>query len=131
MRKFLSIINEITNDAINNIAYFLKNNLMKFAGALNLIEPYVMYLIGQNVALNRGQLAVGGEIFVPLIFVVVIYYIRGTANKLRKGTTIPIPEIRFTEVDDDGEVSVDYKRIQEMLLYMADLEDWMERKGIL
>ena len=37
----------------------------------------------------------------------------------------------FTEVDDYGEVSIPNNRIQELILYLADLEDWLERKGLL
>lgn len=52
------------------------------------------------------------------------------ANKKGRGNEIPVPADRFTEVSDDGEISVNSNRLQEMLVYMADLEDWMERKGI-
>lgn len=131
MKKFLRIFAEITFEAICSFTYFLKNNLMTFANVLNLILPYTMYFIGQYVVFDRGNIAVGGEIFVPLIFIVVIYYLKSTANKIGKGVTIPLPNKRFTQVDDDGEVSIEHKRIQEMLLYMADLEDWLERKGLL
>lgn len=131
MRKFFRIIIEITLDAINNLMYFIKNNLVRFATLLNLILPYLMYCVGQYVANNRNEFAIGGEIFIPLIFVVIIYYLKSTANKLRKGLTIPVPDKRFTSVDEDGEVTIENRRIQELILYLADLEDWLERKGIL
>ena len=57
--------------------------------------------------------------------------LRSYANKIGKGTTIPVPDKRFTEVDDYGEVSIPNNRIQELILYLADLEDWLERKGLL
>ena len=116
---------------IYNFTYFIENNLVKFANILNLLLPYVMYFIGQRIAADRGKIVVGGELFIPLIFVVIIYFLRSTANKLGKGTTIPVPDKRFTQTDEDGEVSIEHKRIQELILYLADLEDWMERKGLL
>lgn len=131
MKRVLRILVEITYDAFCSFAYFVKNNLVNFANILNLIIPYVMYFIGQYVVANRNEIAVGGELFVPLVFIVLIYYLRSTANKIGKGTTIPLPDKRFTQVDEDGEVSIEHKRIQELILYMADLEDWMERKGML
>lgn len=131
MKRVLRILVEITYDAFCSFAYFVKNNLVNFANILNLIIPYVMYFIGQYVAADRNEIAVGGELFVPLVFIVLIYYLRSTANKIGKGTTIPLPDKRFTQVDEDGEVSIEHKRIQELILYMADLEDWMERKGML
>ena len=131
MKRFVEIMFEITIDAFNNVLYFIKNNLMVFATTLNTIIPYIMYIIGQQVMMDRNKFTVGGEIFVPLVFAIIIYYLRSTANKMRKGITIPLPDKRFTTVDDDGEVSIENKRVQELILYMADLEDWLERRGML
>lgn len=127
----MRILLEITCETICSFTYFIKNNLITFANILNLLVPYIMYFIGQYTALGRHDIGVGGEIFTPLIFLVIIFYLKSTANKLGKGITIPLPDKRFTTVDDDGEVSIENRRIQELLLYMADLEDWMERKGVL
>lgn len=131
MKKFLRVLMEVTADALCGFAYFIENNLTNFANVLNLILPYLMYLIGQYVALDRGEFATGGELFIPVIFVVITYYLKSSANKLGKGITVPVPEKRFTQVDDDGEVNVENRRVQELILYLADLEDWLERKGLL
>lgn len=131
MKKFIWIICEITFDIIRAAGYFIKNNLRTFANLLDLILPYLMYFIGQYVCEKIGFLNVGVEIFIPLGFVVLIHYIRSAANKLGKGITIPIPNKRFTRVDEDGEVTIENRRIQELILYLADLEDWMVRKGLL
>lgn len=131
MKKVLRIIGEITFETFYGIAYFIESNLRNFAAILNVILPYVMYFIGQYVAADRKGIAVGGELFIPALFIVLIYYLKSTANKLGKGTTIPTPEKRFTQVDDDGEVSIENNRVQELILYLADLEDWLERKGLL
>lgn len=129
--KVLRIVGEITYETWCSVTYFVKSNLINFARILNLLLPYAMYFIGQYVANNRKEIAIGSELFVPLLFVVIIYYLKSTANKIGKGTTIPVPDKRFTEVDDYGEVSVENNRLQEMILYLADLEDWMKRKGLL
>lgn len=131
MKKLFRILVEITSDAICGFAYFIESNLMGFAKILDLILPYLMYLIGQYVALDRRAFATGGELFIPMIFVVITYYLKSSANKLGKGITVPVPEKRFTQVDDDGEVNIENRRVQELILYVADLEDWLERKGLL
>ena len=131
MKTFFSIIGSIFVDIARAVYYFITNNLRNFAKFLNFILPYVMYSIGQYVRNQRGMLSVGGEIFIPLIFCILIFFIKSYANKIGKGTTIPIPNKRFTEEDDDGEVSIENRRIQELILYTADLEDWLERKGLL
>lgn len=123
------IIKEVTTEAISGAMYAVQFNMRYLANFVNIGTPYLMYVLGQNMALSRGEFAVGGEIFVPVVLMVLTYYIRQISNKVNKGTRIPIPQERFTEVDEDGEVSVRQDRISEMLLYMADLEDWMARKG--
>ena len=129
MKRFYEIIIDVTLDAIGNITYFIKNNLMNFAIILNLILPYVMYCLGQYVA--NGTIVIGPEILIPILFAIVIYYLKSSANKIGKGITIPVPDKRFTEVDDDGEVNIEQNRLQELILYIADLEDWLERKGLM
>lgn len=131
MKRFLKITSAIIHDVVQAIRYFITNNLRNFVRILNFILPYIMYIIGQKVCLERGKIAFGGELLIPIVFCVITYYIRSYANKIGKGTTIPVPEKRFTEVDDDGEVSIRNSRIQELILYLADLEDWLERKGLL
>lgn len=131
MKKFVRFTIEILIEALNGFSYIVKSNLRNLAWLLNLLTPFIMYFIGQYVVLNRGYFDVGGEIFIPILILFVIYFLRSMANKYRKGTTIPVPEERFTEVDDDGEVSVRNDRLQELILYLADLEDWLERKGLL
>lgn len=131
MKKILRIIVEITHETIINVGYFIESNLRNFATILNVLLPYMMYFIGQYIAVERGKVAIGGEILIPLFFTVIIFYFKSTANKLGKGTTIPLPDKRFTKVEEDGEITIENKRVQELILYLADLEDWMERKGLM
>lgn len=127
----LETILEILDSWVNSITHFVKSNLRNFAKMLNILMPYIMLFVGQYVYSKRNTFVVGGEIFIPLIACIVICFIRSYANKIGKGTTIPIPHKRFTSVDDNEEVSIEYDRVQELLLYTADLEDWLERKGLL
>lgn len=131
IKTFLRITMGIILDVIYLIIYFVSNNLKNFARLLNLLLPYAMYIIGQYMYKERGKFAVGSELFIPICVCVVIYFLHSFANKIGKGITIPVPNERFTEVDDDGEVTVENRRLQELILYMADLEDWLERKGLL
>lgn len=122
---------ELIEDFVQAVTYFIKSNLRNFANMLNFILPYLMYFIGQYVFNERGKVEIGAEIFIPLAVCIIIYFIRSYANKIGKGTTIPVPYERFTEVSDEDEVSIENNRIQELILYVADLEDWLERKGLL
>ena len=131
MKRFFSIMGSIIIDIIRAIDYFITSNLRNFAWFLNFILPYLMYIIGQKIYEARGCFGIGSELFIPIIFCIITYILRSYANKIGKGTTIPVPEKRFTEVDDYGEVSIPNSRVQELILYLADLEDWLERKGLL
>lgn len=127
----MNVLKELVFDFFRTIKYFIESNLRMFASLLNIMLPYIMYFIGQYIFNNRKEFAVGSEILIPLLFCIVIYFIRSYANKIGKGITIPVPNKRFTEVDDNDEVSIEHSRIQELILYTADLEDWLERKGLL
>lgn len=131
MKKFIRICLIIMIDLFNSVRYFIVNNLRNFVTLLNIILPYLMLYIGQYVYKVRDRYAVGGEVFIPLIIGFLIYFVRAYANKIGKGSDIPVPSKRFTSEDDFGEVSISNNRVQELILYMSDLEDWMERKGML
>lgn len=131
MKKLCNILTEITYEAYCGFIYFIKSNLTTFSNILSFILPYMMYFLGKHTT-NGNKFDIGYEaIIMPLVFFVLVYYLRSTANKVGTGKNVPIPDKRFTEVDEDGEVRIEHKRIQELILYMADLEDWMERKGML
>jgi len=125
MKRFLSIFLEVTYDAFRNIGNFITNNMLNFANILNLLLPFAMYFVGKQ------EMSIDIWILFPIIPMILVYYAKNIANKIGKGITVPIPEKRFTEIGDEGEVSVENERLQEMLLYMADLEDWLQRKGLL
>lgn len=44
-------------------------------------------------------------------------------------TGFPVPPKRFTSESRDGEVTVENSRLQEMILYVCDVEDWLESSG--
>lgn len=129
--KYLRVAAEVAIDILQTIGMWLLNNLRNFATIINILLPYLCLYLGQTVYQERGYFAVGGEIFVPVLTMLVIWYIRLFANKVGKGVTLPRPAKRFTEVSSDGEINIPQERLEELIIYMADLEDWMERKRLL
>lgn len=129
--KSYEFIAETIFEVFSNVGNFLKNHLVTIANLITVIIPYVMYVVGQDVANEGKGFSIGWELIIPLMALLVVYTLKSIANKIGKGITIPIPSKRFTEVDDDGEVSIEVNRTQELLLYIADLEDWLERKGLM
>ena len=129
--KILKLIIEITLDIIFTIKRWVSNNLRYIAAVITVALVYGMYIIGQYMFMQRAQFAIGGEAFIPLIVLIIIHYIRSAANKLNKGSKIPKPQKRFTKVSDDGEISIENDRLQEVIVYVSNLGDWLERRGLL
>lgn len=130
--KFIRITVDILYEVYYEILDVIGGNLRNVAIILRTGLPYLMWYIGADLYEQRGEFAVGGEIFIPLIVFVFTYYIRQYANRLGKGDRIPVPEKRFTEQgEEDGEYTVETKRVEEMIIYMSKLEDWLQRKGLL
>lgn len=130
MKRALKLIADATKTMISEITYALTFNARYLAVLIETACPFGMYFIGQQMAVHRGYIAVGGELVIPIVVIIVVYYMKEISNRLNKGVRIPIPTKRFTEVDHEtGEVNVRQDRLQELILYLADLEDWLERKG--
>lgn len=130
MKKVLRIIIEVFKDVLHEIAWVLGGALYPMAVFFEIILPYAMLLIGVSCYEMRGKFAIGGEVFIPLFVLFIVDFAKRCANKIGRGNDVPIPERRFTEIDSDGEVSIDSSRLQELILYMGNLEDWIERKGL-
>lgn len=44
-------------------------------------------------------------------------------------TGFPVPAKRFTSEHRDGEITIENGRLQEMIIYVCDVEDWLESSG--
>ena len=42
---------------------------------------------------------------------------------------MPIPDKRYTIVDEEGNVHMDRNKYMEMMIYVATVEDYLERHG--
>ena len=120
----MPILKSIIQDSILQAKNYLDDHIFSFADALSLFLPFLMFFIG-----SYGVTWLGCELLIPVFAFVLIHLMRQYANKIGKGIAIPLPMERFTECQGDGEVNVQYARLQEMILYMADLEDWLKRNG--
>ena len=109
---------------------FILNNLYYAAMLLVLGTPYLMYWVCIEVYKQRGYFAIGGEMFIPIFIYGIVLFLRKIAEEYNKGPEIPIPGKRFTykSITDDS-VSIDRERIFEMMQYVNDMENYLERVG--
>ena len=66
---------------------------------------------------------------IPLLVWITTSIVGIYLNNKGIGERFPIPQERFTEKLPDGEVRLRNDRLQELILYMKDLEDWFENNG--
>lgn len=129
--KFFEMVGAITYEAWCTVRYNIVSNVYNVGAFVSMALPYVMCAVGQQIALERGYVALGGELLIPVVFGAIAYYMKAIGNKSGKGKSMPIPAKRFTTVDEDGEVTIERARLNELILYQADLEDWFAKRGML
>lgn len=125
--RIFELVGAATRELLATIEYVVVSNLWAIAMLVDGMCPYVMYVLGQYRSIHAGGLSWGIELVLPIVIAVVVFYYKAIANRLGKGDRFPVPAEPFTEVHDDGEVTVRQDRLQEMILYVADVEDWLER----
>lgn len=92
---------------------------------ISTFTPIMCFIIGKK-QLHSNDI---GIIVCIFLFQFVIYMNKRMTGKRGKGNEVPVPSKRFSYVSEDGEVSIDTTRLQELILYIGDLEDYLERKG--
>lgn len=127
--KTFKLVKEVINESIASAKFTAKYVIKKLPEILNLTLPYAMYFLGQKLMADRNEYIFGGELFIPILVILIVSFLRSLADKMNVGNRVPVPDKRFTEVGDDGEVTIIQDRIQELILYVADLEDYLEKKN--
>ena len=126
-KKYIKAAGESFFDTMVSFGRFMLNVLKAVVSSYGVVFPYFCLWLGQHCYRVRGNFSIGSEWGLPVIVFIVFCYSKKFLKRIGKGSSIPVPESRFTNVDEDGEINVDKKRIEELLVYMADLEDWLER----
>ena len=128
MKGFINLCSTLGTIGIELIQDFfrmLKNGIPIFSIILKASIPYMMYYFGKYEPNKIYWL------FLPMVVWFVTIVLDRLAEKTGKGKNIPVPIKRFTEEDSDGEVSIEQSRLQEMILYVNDVEDYLERHHLI
>lgn len=112
---------------IKIVKYKVTHLLKPISKLMIFIVPYVMYYIG------KGKIVFDSNLFIPIIIYCIASIIRRVSDIMIgiKEDTFPTPRERFTTVNEDGEASVKDQRIYELIIYVAEVEDWLQNKGLL
>ena len=119
--KLINMLGTIGYEMIMDFFRMLKNGIPIFSIILKASIPYMMYYFGKYEPNKMYWL------FLPMIVWFVTIVFDRLAEKTGNGKNIPVPIKRFTEEDSDGEVSIEQSRLQEMILYVNDVENYLER----
>jgi len=128
-KGFIFLWDDCIVPLFSEVGYFVVKNLYFMSIVLKIATPYLFLLIVCDLYNSRGYFGFGGEYAFPIVMYILIYIMQRIANKNNAGNGIPTYPKRFTEETSDGGVSVNQDDIQEMLLYMADVENYLERNG--
>lgn len=130
-KSILKVIKKSFRRRIKQIKVFIGNNLYYMPIMIDAILPYLMLIIGEYVYKQRSAYVIGGELLVPVFVTIISTLIRDYADESNKGKNIPLPRDgkRYTYVDKDDNVSIIQSNYQELIIYVSEVEDYLERIG--
>jgi hypothetical protein len=130
-RKFTENVYVMMINFIWHLGKLAANLSGTVGNVIIVLSPFLMLYIGEYVYCDRGYWAIGGEVMLPVVLLIIGFALKAYARVSGNDHyDLPVPRHRFTHVDyNSGQVDIENKRLQEMILYMADLEDWFERNG--
>ena len=128
MTELFYIILEGFQRAFKATVYFIKHNLKKLSKGVLVALPFIMYYLGTRYGLSKNGIAMW--IIIPSLVFGLSAMIDWIAKNYENKVDLPVPPKRFTRVDEDGEVTIETKRLQELIIWLSEYEDWLERRGI-
>ena len=102
--------------------YSLIEELDKLAVAIQILIPIVIAM---------GNLSIIKMLLISCVLVVIVKYIKEVGYKLNHVTErgFPIPLKRYTNRDENGFIGINEEEMQEAILYLCDVEDYLKSKG--
>ena len=125
LKAFTSSILEL----YHQFKYFISINLKYLIKLIDISIPYIYAYISILLYRERNNLIIGYEVLIPIIAYIILSILNNFLNKINRGYDIPLPRERFTTLNDNGNVSVDNSSVNDIILYLYDLEEYLKSKG--
>lgn len=125
LKAFRSSISEL----YHQFKYFISINIKYLIKLIDISIPYIYAYISIILYRDRNNIIIGYEVLIPIIAYIILSVLNSFLNKINKGYDIPLPRERFTTLNDNGNVSVDNSSINDIILYLYDLEEYLKSKG--
>lgn len=120
MIKAIQIYISLVSEKLLSVAKYLSKSL-------RFITPYIILLIVKLYGFTKVVTLVA--LLFPLTIWVITSVVNIYLNRKNLGDRFPIPNERFTEDVGDGEIRITNNRLQELILYTNDLENWFRANG--
>lgn len=106
---------------------WLRYNASALVTMAGVLSPLLLVLVQRLI---EGLLGTLLGILVCILVQIGTCILRHYFAWIRERYDVPIPDKRFTEEKEDGEVTIEYARLQELILFMDEYENWLEENGI-
>jgi hypothetical protein len=128
MNKYTKMVISVFEDMIANAVYQVKRYMFVIYSIAKLCLPFICIAIGQSL---NGNIKFSLWYVYVAIIMIAMDVIHRISNKEGFGDEVPIPAKRFTTVSEDGEASIESNRLQEMILYVSNVEDYLESRRLM
>lgn len=119
-----SILADVLKNILNSYKNTIRKNFGKIGTAVQLVVP---------VGLSMLSVSVLAKLALSCLFLFVVRVIKEVDSKMnnRHYDGLPVPRERFTHVDSNGFAEFTTDSIQDVLMYMTELEEFFVSKGIM
>lgn len=111
-------------EMLKGLKYGIIEELDKIATIIQIVIPVVILKATDNIFVMLA---------LSILFTIFARYVKEVGYKLNNVTDrgFPIPVHRFTKRDEQGFIDIKDDDVEEALLYLCDVEDYLKRKGML
>lgn len=119
-----NVVADVVKNIVKSYINTLRKNLSKIATMIQIIIP---------VALSMCAIPIAGKVVLSCLFLFVCRVVREVSDKInhRCFDGLPVPRERFTHVDTNGFTEFTCDSMQDVLMYMTELEEYFEAKGLM
>lgn len=107
--------------------YWLTHNVMLLVTLVDMLVPLIALLIYMHI---EGPLDLLASLVVCFLIQLGVSVSRHFYMWQNERQNVPIPSKRFTRDEGNGEVTIEYARLQELILFTYEYENWIEEQGM-
>ena len=108
----------------NAIRFYIKHGSRPLGMLVGTVCPFVSVLFCYNFK------SLYLSLLLSFIMISISVFLKVFADIVNAGKDIPIPYKRFTKDDEYDGVTVSKSDLDGMIVYMNDLENWLESQGL-